>query len=138
MRRRYTYSFARLYSVSWEGSLVCCADCVPLLCLCICVPVHMSACMPLCSRGPLSTVVKNSVGYRTRVGTGEILTHRLCLHSGYCRPRKAPLPSALRSSRTASHALLLEIFAKRKTLDLAGQRRMLDSDETIESLLQSN
>lgn len=38
---RYMYSFARLYNVSWEGSLDCLLAYTLPLCMCTCAPVNV-------------------------------------------------------------------------------------------------
>lgn len=79
---RYMYSFARLYNVSWEGSLDC------LLAYTLPLYVHLrtcECCVYVCvySLRALSTVVKNSRrpnDDKEQSRTGEILTYRLYLH----------------------------------------------------------
>lgn len=85
---RYMYSFARLYNVSWEGSLDCLLAYTLPLCMCTCAPVnvvYVCVCVCVCvySLRPLSTVVKNSRrpnDDKEQSRTGEILTYRLYLH----------------------------------------------------------
>lgn len=83
---RYMYSFARLYNVSWEGSLDCLlAYTLPLyvhLRTCECC-VYVCVCVCVYSLRALSTVVKNSRrpnDDKEQSRTGEILTYRLYLH----------------------------------------------------------
>lgn len=99
---RYMYSFARLYNVSWEGSLDCllaytlplyvhlrtCECCVCVVCTRVCVYTYR----------PLSTVVKNSRRPNDDKEQ-EKYWHIDSIYTGYCRRRKIIPPKMLFDSR---------------------------------------